>query len=327
MSDQWGQPQQPQNPYGQQPGQYPNQPQQPPQPQQPQQPGGPQYPYGAPQQPQNPYEQQPGQYPGQPQNPYGQPGQPQPQNPYGQPGQPGQSGQYGPPQPQDPYGQVPPQQPQSPQNPYGQPQGPYGQPGQPGQFPGQPGQFPGQSGQYPGQPGQFPGQQPYGYQQPAAGPGNGGKKNMIIGGSVVLAIAVAAGVYFATKSSGTTGGSGTQTQAQSCASWKTEQTTVNNQNPNTASDMANMLGTDVPVMQDIANKATTGGFKTQMTKVTADFSSLRTYLQANPSIDVSGNTTPPQQLITLDEAVLTDVTTLDATCGLPAPDASGTSGL
>ena len=118
--------------------------------------------------PPNPYGQQPqgGGY-GQPQpGGYGQPQPPQ-QGGYGQP-QPG----YGYPQqaPQPGYGQVPPQQP------YGQPQQQYGQ--QPG----------------------------YGYpQQPAPPQGGGGKRTGIVIGVVVALVAVGAGVFFATRSSGGSG--------------------------------------------------------------------------------------------------------------------------
>ena len=289
MSDQWGQPQQPQqpqNPYGQQP----------------------QGPYG--QQPQGPYNQPP-----QPPNPYyGQPVQ-QPQGPYGQAPQPGP---YGPPQPQGPYG-MPPQQPSTPQNPYGMPQGPYGDPNQ-GQFPGA--GMPGQGG--PG------GRPPFGYPQPGRA---GGRKNqnMIISGAVVLVVIVAGVVFFATKGSGsgshpgTNVNAGSQTQVQSCAAWKSEQNTMNNQNPNTESQMVSILGQDVPQMQAIASGAKSGTFKTEMQKVAADFGSLETYLQQNPNIDTTSST-PPPAFVTIDEAILTDLTAVDTTCGLPLPDATNTAG-
>ena len=290
MSDQWGQPQQPQqpqNPYGQQPqGPY----------------GQPQGPYNQPPQPQQP-----------PNNPYyGQPVQ-QPQGPYGQAPQPGP---YGPAQPQAPYG-MPPQQPFTPQNPYGVPQGPYGDPSQ-GQFPG-------------GMPGGLPGQLPFG-QPPSGRPGGRKNQNMIISGAVVLVVIVAGVIFFATKGSGSHPGgtvtnvnANSQTQAQSCAAWKGEQTTMNNQNPNTEPQMVSILDQDVPQMQAIASGAQSGTFKTEMQKVATDFGSLETYLQQNPNIDTTSST-PPPAFVTIDEAILTDLTSVDTTCGLPLPDATSTGG-
>ena len=295
MSDQWGQPQQPQDPYSYGGGQQPSGPQ------------GPSY-----NQPQGPYGQQP------PNPYYGQPVQ-QPQGPYGQPPQPGP---YGPAQPQGPYGQPP--QPITPQNPYGMPQAPYGDPAQ---------------GQYPG-PG-MPGQQPYGYPQP--GQGNAGKKNqnMIISGAVVVVLIVASVIFFVAKGSGSgshsggsnasatgtsvSAGSGTQAQAAGCAAWNSEEGTMNNQNPNSESDMVSMLGQDVPQMQTIAGDAQAGTFKTEMQKVAADFDSLETYLQANPNLDTS-TSTPPAQFAAIDESILTDISSLNTTCGLPLPDATDTGG-
>ncbi|MEW1864319.1 hypothetical protein AB0399_28795 [Streptomyces sp. NPDC088194] len=144
-----------------------------------------------------------------PPNPYGdQPqgggyGQPQPGPPpqgggYGQPqppqqggyGQPPQGGGYGQPQPQPGYGY--PQQAPPPAPPYG------GQPAY-GQQPQQPGY--GQQPPY----GQVP-QQGYGYPQPPQSGGNG-KRNGIIIGIVVALVAVAGGVYFATKGSGSSSSS------------------------------------------------------------------------------------------------------------------------
>jgi hypothetical protein len=264
--------------------------------------GGPEGPYGqqpgagygqAPMQPpQGPNGQspQPGPYgPPQPPGPYGQPADPfgqqqaVPQNPYGQPA--------------DPYGQ----QPITPQNPYGQPQGPYAQPGQPGQYGQQPGYgMPGQ----PGMPGQRPG---------------GNRKSLIISGAVVVVIIAAAAIFFATKGSG---GGGTKTQAESCASWKSELSTMDNQNPDSVSATVGVLNTDVPVMQGIENNAQSGTFKTQMTKVTADFSSFRGYLQANPDTDLSSDTVPAA-LQSIFDALNTDVSAVDGTCGIA--DDSGDS--
>jgi hypothetical protein len=269
---------------------------QPPQPQDPsgswgQQPNVPQGPYN---QPQGPYNQPP-----QPQGPnpyYGQPVQ-QPQGPYGQAPQPGP---YGPPQPQGPYGMPTTPQPITPENPYGLPQGPYGAPGQ---------------------------QPPFGYPQPGR-PGLRKNKNMLISGAVVLVLVVAGLVFVLTKGSGSTpqpGGAnaGTQSLAKSCAAWTAEQTTLNNQNPNTEGQMVSMLGQDVPAMQAIAADAQSGAFKTQMQAVAADFGRLAAYLQQNPDIDTTSST-PPPQFVTIDNALLTDVGALDTTCGLANPDATGT---
>lgn len=294
MSEQWGQSQPQPGGFGQSGG-YPGQP-----PMQPPVAGGPQGPYGQPgagygqapmQPPQGPYGQspQPGPYgPPQPPGPYGQPADPsfgqQPQNPYGQPA--------------DPYGQ----QPITPQNPYGQPQGPYAQPGQPGQFGPQPGYG------MPGQPG-MPGQQ-----------SGGNRRSLIISGAVVVVIIAAAAIFFATKGSG--GGGGTKTQAESCASWKSELSTMNNQNPDSASATVGVLNTDLPVMQGIENDAQSGTFKTQMTKVTADFGSFRSYLQANPNVDLSSDSMPAA-LQSIFEALNTDVSAVDSTCGIA--DDSGDS--
>ena len=328
-SDQWGGPQQPGQPpdgYGQYQGQPPMQPPA-------SQDGGggqygaPQGPYGG--QPQGPYVQPQGPY-GQPQGPYGQP--PVPQNPYGQPvqqpqgpyGQAPQPGPYGPPGPQGPYGQ-PPQQPMTPQNPYGEPPMQFGQPGQPGQF-GQPGAFPGQQNPYGQPPMQFgqPG-------QPAGGNG-GNKRGLFIGGGVLVLILVGGGIFLATNGSGSKGGatdgvvSGAknQTQAQSCTSWKSEQNTINNQNPpDTPAGLVGVLNTDVPAMQAIADDASAGTFKTQMQKTATDFGSFRSYLAANPNVDLSGDGTPPTQLVTIIEAVSGDVSAIDTTCGVPVPTSSG----
>ncbi|SHK98702.1 hypothetical protein [Actinacidiphila paucisporea] len=132
-------------------------------------------PYG--QQPPNPYGQQPQQ---QQQPGYGYPQQDQPGYGYPQQGQPAQPA-YGQPPQQPGYGQQPQQQPG-----YGYPQ--QGQPGQPAY-------------------GQVPPQQPgYGYGQPAAPQdGGNGKRTAIIAGVVVALVAVAAGVFFATKGSGSGG--------------------------------------------------------------------------------------------------------------------------
>jgi hypothetical protein len=296
VSDQWGQPQgpygggTPQGPYG---GGTPQEPYS-----QPQGPySQPQGPYGQPQQPQQPYQPQ---QPQQPQQPYGQPVQ-QPQGPYGQAPQPGP---YGPPQPQNPYGlpptqpvQQPPFPPQNPYDPYGQQQPGYG--------------FPQQGGPV-----------------PSAAKKN---QNMIISGAVVGVLIVAAVIFFVMKGSGSNSGSGgggtstnagAQTQTQSCAAWKSEQVTMNNQNPNTESDMVSVLAQDVPVMETISKNASAGTFKTDMSKVTSDFSALETYLQANPNIDTS-TSTPPAQFVTIDEAINTDTSSLDSLCGLPNPAASG----
>lgn len=268
-------------------------------------------------QPSDGYGQQPGGYPGQPmqpplpggpQGPYGQPGaepygqapmQP-PQGPYGQNPQPGP---YGPPQPQGPFGQPTDpfgQQQITPQNPYGQPQGPYGQPSQFGQPP-----------QYgvPGQPG-VPGQG-----------GGGNRKGLFISGGVVVVIIAAAAIFFATKGSG--GSSGTKTQAQSCSSWKSEVNTLNGQNPQTTPEIVGVLNTDVPVMNGIASDAQGGTFKTQMTKVAGDFTSFRSYLQANPNVDLSSDT-PPAALQSIEDSLQTDVTAVDSTCGV-TDDGSGDS--
>ena len=90
------------------------------------------------------------------------------------------------------------------------------------------------------------------------------------------------------------------------------------QNPNTESDMVSELDLDVPAMQSIADKAASGTVKTQMTKVAGDYSSMLSYLKANPNLTSSGSS----ELGTLRENGLTDVTTLDGTCGIPAPNAS-----
>jgi hypothetical protein len=307
VSDQWGQPQPPQDGYGQQPadpysGQPPMQP-----PMQPMQPAGPQGPYAPPQgpytAPQGPYGQQPGP------DPYGQAPMQPPQGPYGQVPQPGP---YGPPQPPGPYGQPADpfgQQLITPQNPYGQPQ--FGQPGQPGA----PGQFPGQQ-PYAGYPG-FPGQPG---QPGAPGQGAGGRKNMLIGVGVLVVIIAAAAIFFATKGSS---GGGTKTQAESCTSWKSELTTMGNQDPNSTAQLISVLNTDLPSMQNIANDAQSGTFKTQMAKAVTDFTAFRSYLQANPNVDTSSDN-PPAQLQSLDASLSTDVTTLDSTCGIS--DDSGDGG-
>ena len=279
-------------------------------------------PWGQPPQPQQPYGQPPQQPYGQPQGPYNQPPQPQgppgppspyygqpvqqPQGPYGQAPQPGP---YGPAQPQAPYGM--PQQPITPQNPYGIPQGPYGDPAQ-GQFPGT------------GMPGMPGGPLPFGY--PPQGRSDADKrKNMIISGAVVLAVIIAAVILFAAKGSGSSSNSGTQAQAQSCAAWKSEQSTMNSQNPSTESQMLSVLGQDVPQMQKIANDAQSGTFKTEMQKVATDFGSLETYLRQNPNIDIT-TSTPPEGFVAIDEATLTDLTSVDSICGLPLPDATDTAG-
>jgi len=294
VSDQWGG--QPQPGYGQQPGPYPGQP-----PTQPPQPAGPQGPYG-------PSE---GSAYGQTPDSYGQaaPMQP-PQGPYGQAPQ---SGPYGPPQPPgpygqgaDPYGQQPfTPQPITPQNPYGQPQ--FGQPGQPGV------------------PGEFPGQQPYGYPGQPGMPGPGGRgagnrRNLIVGGSVLVVIIAAAAIFFAVKGSG--GGGGTKTQAESCASWKTESATINSQDPQTDPQIVGVLNTDVPVMQGIANDAQSGTFKTQMTKVAKDFDAFRSYLKANPNVDLSSDS-PSAQLQGIEDSLQTDLTAVDGTCGVNDDDTGG----
>jgi hypothetical protein len=252
--------------------------------------------------PQGPYDSAAGASYGQTSDPYGQgaPMQP-PQGPYGQAPQPGP---YGPPQPPDPFGQ----QPVTPQNPYGQPQ--FGQPGQPGM------------------PGQFPGQQPYGYPGQPGMPGPGGRgagnrRNLIAGGAVLVVIIAAAAIFFAVKGSG--GGGGTKTQAESCAAWKTESATLDSQDPQTEPQIISVLNTDVPVMQGIANDAQSGTFKTQMTKVAGDFDAFRSYLNANPNIDLTSDS-PPAQLQTIFEATDADVKAADSTCGISDDDTSG-SGL
>jgi len=248
--------------------------------------------------PQGPYNQ--------PQGPYGQPQSPQ--NPYGQPVA-----------PQNPYDQPPmqpppmPMQPVTPQNPYGQPQGVYGAPGQ---FPQQPG---------------------YGYQQPAP-PASKKNQNMIISGAVVLVVIVAGVVFFATKGSGSHSGSGggnvsatgtsvsgqvgTRTQAQSCAAWKTEQSTMNSQDPESEADTITALEQDVPALQTIAGGAQAGALKTQMQKLASDFDSLEGYLKANPDIETSSET-PPTQFVTIAESLDSDISAVDSTCGIPDDSASG----
>jgi hypothetical protein len=200
-----------------------------------------------------------------------------------------------------------PQPPFPPQNPYD----PYGR-----QSPGQPGQ---------------PG---YGFpQQGGPVPSAANKKqNMIISGAVVGVLIVAAIIFFVMKGSGSNSGSGggggtstnagAQTQTQSCAAWKSEQVTMNNQNPNTESDMVSLLAHDLPAMEAISKNASAGTFKTDMSKVTSDFTALETYLQANPNIDTSAST-PPAQFVTIDEAITTDTSSLDSLCGLPNPASSG----
>jgi hypothetical protein len=188
----------------------------------------------------------------------------------------------------------------------------------------------------PGQPGAFPGQQqPYGqppmqYGQPGqpVGGNGGNKRGLVIGGAVLVLILVGGGIFLATKGSGSSGGVGggakDQTQAQSCASWKSEQSTMNNQNPpDTAAGLVGVLSTDVPAMQSIADDASAGTFKTQMQKTATDFGSFKSYLAANPSVDLSGSSTPPTQLVTIIESVSSDISAIDSTCGVPVPTSSG----
>ena len=246
-----------------------------------------------------------------PSNPYGQPVQ-QPQGPYGQPPQPGPVGPYGPAQPQNPYG-LPPTQPMQ-QPPFGAGQNPY---------------------------------DPYGQQQPGYGfPQQGGpgvpaakkKQNMIISGAVVGVLVVAAIVFFAVKGNGSGSGSGgagvtgtstnagARTQAQSCAAWKSEQDTLNSQDPTTESEVISMLAQDVPAMESISNNAAAGSFKTDMKKVTGDLALLQAYLQQNPNLNTS-TSTPPAEVVSIDEAVTADTSALDSLCGLPnSSDSGGSSG-
>ena len=255
---------------------------------------------------------------GQPQNPYGpydgppqQPQQPQqPQYPYGIP----------PTQPMpDPYA-VPPTQPMpNPYDPYGQQQPPppgYGYPPPPPPQQQQQPQ-PQQMWPYPPQPQQYP--QPYPH--PPAAKKN---QNMIISGAVVAVLVIAAAVFLLAKGSG--GSTNTTTQAQSCAAWKAEQDTMNNQNPGNESDLISELGQDLPAMQAIVQNAGTSPFKPDMAKVTADFTQLQTYLQANPNLDPSSST-PPAAFVTIDESITADITTLDSLCGLPNPAASANAGI
>jgi hypothetical protein len=183
---------------------------------------------------------------------------------------------------------------------------------------------------------------PYRQQQPGYGfpqqgpPASAAKQNqnMVISSAVVGVLVVAAIIFFAMKGNGSgsgSGGSGTstnagsQTQTQSCAAWKSEQDTLNNQNPNTEADMISMLRQDVPAMETISSNAAAGSFKTAMSKVASDFSELETYLQANPNIDTS-TSTPPAEFVSIDEAISTDTATLDSVCGLPDPANSTNSG-
>lgn len=283
MSDQWGGSSRPSDGFGQQPGGHPGQPVQPPAP------AGPQGPYSGSPLGGGPYDQPP--------HPYGPPVG-QPQGPYGQAPQPGP---YGPPQPMGPYGQ--PQAPITPDNPYGQPQMPFGQPGQPGQFPGG---------------------APYGYPQPGT-PGQGGiranRKSLIVSGAVVLLVVAAVAIFFATKGSGSA--SGTKTQAESCASWRGEQGTLDGQNPTDAAGVVSVLNTDIPAMRGIADDAVSGSFKTEMQKTATDFGSLRSYLAANPDVDINAEDLPAP-LNSLLDLLSTDVTALDSTCGIS--DSSGDGG-
>lgn len=79
-------------------------------------------------------------------------------------------------------------------------------------------------------------------------------------------------------------------------------------------------------MQAIVKSAASGSFKTDMAKVTTDFTDLQTYLQANPNLDTSSST-PPAEFVTIDEAITADLTTLDSLCGLPNPAISSNSGI
>ncbi|HEX4791464.1 MAG TPA: hypothetical protein VH372_23580 [Actinospica sp.] len=143
---------------------------------------------------------------------------------------------------------------------------------------------------------------------------------MLVGIGVLVVIIAAAAIFFATKGSG---GGGTKTQAESCTSWKSELSTMGNQNPSSTAELISVLNADLPVMQGIENSAQSGTFKTQMTKAVTDFTAFRSYLQANPNVDTSSDN-PPAQLQSLDDSLSTDVTTLDSTCGIS--DGSGDSG-
>lgn len=229
---------------------------------------------------------------GVPQPPPGGFGQvPPPQGPYGPNPVPGP---YGPPDPQGPYGLVP-QQPVTPQNPYGQPPMPFGQPGPPYGFP-------------------VPGRPP-----PA---GRGSPKGRFVG-VVVLAVIVAASVIFL-LAKGSSGGA--KTRAESCSSWKNEQDTINGQNPADEADAVNLLDTEVPVMQAIADSAAPGTFKTQMQKTATDFSAFKSYLLANPNVDLGSDVQRPARFVQIIGSTSADVSALDATCRLPVPGASGGTG-
>ena len=79
-------------------------------------------------------------------------------------------------------------------------------------------------------------------------------------------------------------------------------------------------------MRAIAQSAGPGSFKTDMGKVTADFTTLESYLEANPNLDTSSST-PPAEFVAIDESITADISALDALCGLPNPASSGGSGI
>jgi hypothetical protein len=174
-------------------------------------------------------------------------------------------------------------------------------------------------------PAQPPG--PYGYPmpgQPGLGPRRGptrpaSRKALFAGGGVLVVIIVAGGVFLAARSSA----GSPRTQAESCASWQTEQATIDNQNPTDAAGIVGVLDTDVPAMQTIADSAASGTFRTQMQKTADDFGSFKPYLVVNPGVDLSGGTEPPAELTRIIDSIDDDISAVDGTCRLAPPNATG----
>ncbi|HEV2637841.1 MAG TPA: hypothetical protein VGX23_21990 [Actinocrinis sp.] len=218
------------------------------------------------------------------------------------------SDQWGQPQqqPQNPYGQQPP-------GPYGQPQQPppgYGQP-QPGQYPGQPQGYPGQPEGYSGQPG-------FGYPAPVAPQKS--KKGLAIGGVVAVIVVIGIVVALVSKSSG----GGSQTRAQTCASFATDDAANSAlADPTNMGQVVSEGKTEQGQINTLASNAQSGPLKTQLQKFSSDMGNLLTYLQANPSISFDGTGDPPTQLIADGTLLDSDVSAIYATCGLPNPGASG----
>lgn len=156
------------------------------------------------------------------------------------------------------------------------------------------------------------------------------KKNqkVIIGGAVVVVLVVVGVVVIVMNSvsgsSGTSTNAARQAQTQSCAAWKAEAEAISNQNPNTEADLISTLDQDLSALRSISRNASASSFKTDMSKVVADYAEAVSFLRANPAL--GSTSTPPAQFFSINEAITKDESTLDSTCGLRTSAASGGSG-